>query len=596
MATAPRWLGSAIPGFTPRPASRRRCCWLATVWTPGVPARRSAGWTASAGPPRRHGTSRKAHFCVRRVGFWRTMNRRSRETLTRLAQRAPGARFRLGGRELVVSGDSKDMLAWLKQRYRAEPSGRQRSEDCWTVFRGDAARNGESVWSGSLGDPRWYVKTVESEPEFSLVQSLAQHPDSQGNLYLPVLHPIVAGDTVLARTPWRLLGLDFETGKIIWEYPWQTSRAESAQGANRARAFAVPELRERVFENASYGQLSSDGRRVFFVDPPEARPVSNYGPPGGALAARFGPPNLPNRLVALDLAGEGRLAWSIGGESGEEESKLAGAYFLGAPLPDGGRLYVMAEVRGEILLCALDARGGRLEWSRVIAHPRDSVHHDDDRRLAGASPSLADGVIVCPTSAGVVVAVNAATRSILWGFPYRRIGPLPPSRGFAVGPAYTSTPVPESNWIDGTAVLGDGRVLVTPFDSDQLYCLDLVTGEEIWSYDGADMLFLACVHKDLAVLVGPHELTALRTKNHKPAWQPGSTSIPDDARPSGRGLFTASSYYLPTTAKQILQIDLETGRIVARIPCQEIPGNVIAVRSRLISQGADRIEQFAPNR
>ena len=45
---------------------------------------------------------------------------------------------------------------------------------------------------------------------------------------------------------------------------------------------------------------------------------------------------------------------------------------------------------------------------------------DSRRRLAGASPSLAEGILVCPTSAGAVVAVDLATRTLRWGYQYGR--------------------------------------------------------------------------------------------------------------------------------------------------------------------------------
>ena len=56
--------------------------------------------------------------------------------------------------------------------------------------------------------------------------------------------------------------------------------------------------------------------------------------------------------------GEGKLRWIVGGEDGTDEPKLAKAFFLGAPLPLMGRLYVLAEVNGEIRLVVLDADSG----------------------------------------------------------------------------------------------------------------------------------------------------------------------------------------------------------------------------------------------
>ena len=50
---------------------------------------------------------------------------------------------------------------------------------------------------------------------------------------------------------------------------------------------------------------------------------------------------------------------------------LVGAYFLVPPLPLFGRLYVLAEIKGEIRLIVLDAKTGKLDWSQQLASPED---------------------------------------------------------------------------------------------------------------------------------------------------------------------------------------------------------------------------------
>jgi outer membrane protein assembly factor BamB len=280
----------------------------------------------------------------------------------------------------------------------------------------------------------------------------------------------------------------------------------------------------------------------------------------------------------------------VGGANGEDEPKLAGAMFLGVPVPDGPQLYVLAEVRGEILLCQLQASSGRLAWSQVVARPRVSVFVDSQRRLAGAAPSLAEGLIVCPTSAGAVVAVDAATHSLVWGFAYH----LSPSQTRPLRwPGNFALPASDApRWVDASVVISGRRVLVTPVDSDQLYCLDLFTGEELWSCNRSGMLYLGCVHEGRAVLVGPHEVTALRMTDRKPAWSPASLQIPSDGLSRGRGLYAGHYYYLPTSAKQLLAIDLDDGRLAATIKTDRVLGALVGVRNCLISQATDVVEQF----
>ena len=47
------------------------------------------------------------------------------------------------------------------------------------------------------------------------------------------------------------------------------------------------------------------------------------------------------------------------------------------------------------------------------------------RRLAGVSPSYSDGVLVCPTASGAIIAVDLTTRSLLWGYRYSGASPMP---------------------------------------------------------------------------------------------------------------------------------------------------------------------------
>ena len=48
-------------------------------------------------------------------------------------------------------------------------------------------------------------------------------------------------------------------------------------------------------------------------------------------------------------------------------------------------------------------------------------------------------------------------------------------------------------WADGTVTIVDGRVLVTPVESDQIYCLNLIDGELKWKFERENNLYVACV-------------------------------------------------------------------------------------------------------
>ncbi len=190
-----------------------------------------------------------------------------------------------------------------------------------------------------------------------------------------------------------------------------------------------------------------------------------------------------------------------------------------------------------------------------------------------------------------MVAVNTATHSLVWGFAYH----LAPSQTRTVrwGGNFTPQSMPDApRWIDAAVIVSGRRVLITPVDSDQLYCLDLLTGEELWSCDRSGMLYLGCVHEGRAVLVGPHEVTALRLSDRKPAWSPASIPIPSDGLSRGRGLYAGHYFYLPTSTQQLLAIDLDAGRLTAAIKTDQVLGSLVAVRNCLISQSPELLEVF----
>src|SRR5438876_794302 len=267
-----------------------------------------------------------------------------------------------------------------------------------------------------------------------------------------------------------------------------------------------------------------------------------------------------NLLVALDLAKQGYSLWAVGGTIGDNPA-LAGAFFLGAPLPVGDQVYALAEFTGEIRLVCLDARTGGVDWKQPLANLEEQqISYDRSRRMAGASPSLADGILVCPTSAGAVVAVDLATRTLRWGYQYPRYDIVQNmQRGFRGGSLPMANPNPGGKWLDATATISEGCVILTPPESKQLHCLDLLTGKARWApIPRDDMLLVACVHKGKIILLGKNKVRAINLSDGKPAWPElkldGEVTV-------GRGYYSESSYYLPVSGQQICKLDLDSGTI-----------------------------------
>ena len=361
----------------------------------------------------------------------RSLWEKSRELLLDVKERYGKYPLRVGGRPVRWFDKEADALLWLTALVGPQSALAAAEADRWAMFRGGPARNAVTSGSPPLLNLRWEIPVSDPDVE-KLLRQTRQVRTEQDALLLPGLHPLVVDDMVLMRTARNLLAVDFVTGLRKWEVPVDDP-LENLLGeappemVQRQWAQLGAGLGQRMWEDPTYGTLSSDGRCVYSIED---------------LGLGFGTPNYPrvqviggqrvvnqnvgpyNRLAAHDIR-TGKLKWSIGGPADQFALSHADTFFLGPPLPLMDQLYVLAESRkeGAIALMALDGdpkRRGEVLWSQPLAVLDAEYGQDPSRRLSGASPSYADGILVCPTAVGAVVAVDLATRSLLWGYNYGR--------------------------------------------------------------------------------------------------------------------------------------------------------------------------------
>ncbi|MFW6171662.1 MAG: PQQ-binding-like beta-propeller repeat protein, partial [Planctomycetota bacterium] len=543
---------------------------------------------------------------------------RASQSLGELESRMPAAKLRAGDNEvslfdpndptLLKSARAADVarpaawgriepvMVWLGEAVGGELTARLREAAEWLMHCGNTARNAETAAGTPLMRARWRVQTANHPNDEELIGQGRKQYLEQGIPLIPTLQPLAVGDTIIMRSPQQLLGVDFETGKRTWMFPWYQQPDEDTLEEDRIRPGQqsedprIVQLTRRVWDDAPYGHITSDGKRVFLLWGLDW--ASSQGE--GRVVQRFGVQRPDqsgstetNKLVALDLQSEGKILWIVGEEDGTDEPKLAGAFFLGPPLPLMGQLYVLAEINGEIRLAVLDAKTGALDWSQQLAHiDAQNIAGDPTRRAAGASPSFADGVLVCPTSSGAVVAVDIANRALLWGYQY----PLSSSDSQSQNRMIRRRRQPLGHrWAESTATIDNGRVLVTPAESDKLYCLDLVSGKPVWPpLDREELLFTACIHNNNAIMVGKQQVKAISLEDGSPRW----TCELETGVPSGRGMFSGGQYYLPTTASRLLKIDLERGEVAESIKTDAVLGNLVAYKDQIISQNFDCLAAY----
>jgi outer membrane protein assembly factor BamB len=476
----------------------------------------------------------------------------------------------------------KDPLPLLEQLFgRVPPESQPPVMQQWNMFRGNLARNGSTTISEPLSTPRWSVPVLLDREDEQTIAAQTRSYTQLGMPSLPSLQPLAVRDLILYRSLNRLVAIDFATGKRVWEHHWLTPGASNflpPLGTNHHE-----QLRERMWLHAPYGQLSSDGEFVFVVEPiHEAAPTGNVNRPFAAM--RQGGIGPVNHLVAVSMAKQGSLVWSVGGRSGEHEPQLQNAYFLSPPLVVNGQLYLLAEMQSAIVLVALDRLSGKLQWKQVLVAseawytPRQSQRH-----ITGATLAYADGMLVCPTSAGVVVGVDLVNRSLAWATVYDRGSETNRRNSYL---SRTALPYGEG-WLDSSATLSQGRVLLTPPESNGIHCLDLFSGELIWSKKREEALFVAGVQQNTALLVGKKHLSGLNLQDGKKVWD----DVPI-ATPSGRGLMDAHYYLQPTANRTLVKCEIATGKVVAEYATAQPLGNLIPYAGQVISLSAQDVASF----
>ena len=538
--------------------------------------------------------------------------------LAELRQRLPESKVTIGGREVALfnagsgsldpsvtpqqaqalAADPDTPLGKLARLVGMPPESLPDALRPWAMMRGDPARTGAASAGAPLLLPRWRVTTTDDPDVAARVDGIREDLEDQGRTLLPAFQPLVVDDMLLMRTARDLLAVDFRTGKRKWRVdtddPFGRMLNPSFDTLAISSASLAYALRTRMWEDATYGTLSSDGQSVFAVEGIEIHAESPYedvlifNVGGRTGEAEF----KSNRLVAYDLH-TGKLQWQIGGPEGEGALAEAGTFFLGPPLPLMRELYVLAEVKGEIRLLALDAAGGKRLWAQPLADVDRATVSDSLLRRAGLSPSYADGILVCPTCSHAIVAVELATRSLLWGFAYS----APDDRNDRprMFLRFPRTALNRGDrWMDSTVTLSDGYVLATLPDSDEIHCLKLTDGSLRWKHSQSGDLYRACVYDGKVVMVGSRQMRAWNLDDGKPAWDSRRVRFPDGARPSGTGFLSGNLYFVPLNSAEVMAVDLDAGRNagVSRSRRGTVPGNLISYGDKIISQRAGAIEVF----
>ena len=517
-----------------------------------------------------------------------------------------------GHRNITLSGEASplraslgDKVAWLRQAVGSPVIEGLAAERQWLTARGNPARNGQTDGGLPHLRVRWQVRLLKHHNLETVHDEMAGLLVRQEKLRVPAAAPLVVGDYVITRSAHGLIAIDFNTGKRIWQAQPQragllqdlmdaSDRPAENENRNRnnnnniepAQSFA-----RMLWEDYLYNTTSSDGKRVYVIrdlEPPRA--VRGRRHPMMPQQFLDGPDLSTNRLCAYDLPTQGKLVWEIDGAARRDE--LQGAFFLGAPVAVGQSLYCLVEIKSEtaIYLLALDRKTGEVQWRQQLANLEIGIARNTKRRLQASMPSYDEGMLVCPTNAGVMIGVDLAKQSLVWAYRYQSEEQSPLEQRTLEGYGQAT----KRQWVHSTPVIADGRVLLTPQDADELHCLDLQSGKLLWKQSCDDAIFLAGVEEGRVLLVGMSEITALRLVDGKPAWPSGSLKLPEKSTPAGTGFFSQGQYFLPLSNAEVIALDVATGKKVSKTSSRDgqLLGNLVCYRGAVISQTGRFLDCF----
>ncbi len=548
------------------------------------------------------------------LAFERAADEKNRDLVwTALSKKLNGEPMKLGQQKLELA----KLRALMARATDAATHGRFD----WPMFLGAPDRTAQRQGDAPFLVHRYKLDTAkEKQTEFMIQQAMRARLQKL-NPVLAGFHPIAAGDKLVFRSYWGLHAVNVKTGRNLdasYEVEWEArSRVglDVFHGRDQTAIDSTAQMRGWInnylqyhpsilYDNSLIGTLATDHQRVYWVDdlavPPHPnfamqRQWNNAGLNLGPQLTRW---LYHNKLVAHDLV-TGKLLWEIG--TSEANDDFANMFFLGPPLPLGEKLYALVEANQEIRLLCLDARvldklaeahnpvfKNAIVWSQTLCLVEKRLLDEAVRRTQAAALAYGDGVLVCPTNAGVILGVDLLTRSLVWAQSYQEtkegdappVAPFPQGRGR--GGIYQNLSINLSSWAPSAPIIRDGKVVFTAPDGQSVHCLNLRDGSLLWKEPQANDLYLAGVYLGKVLLVGKETCRALNLKDGSSAWKT------ETGMPSGRGVANETSYFLPLQKGEVWTIDLQKGRVLAKSPSPkgETPGNLIIHDGDVLSQTA----------
>ena len=475
----------------------------------------------------------------------------------------------------------------------------------------------------SLTQPDWQVDSgLDGEAATLTRHALSEHFE-QSIPILPRAQPLVVDGVVLRRSLTQVSAHNLETGQRLW-----SSESVSEAGQSASRLTMNLSLQELMSQKLARGlqvdslqsRLSSDGERVFTVE-------SGVGVMPGRVASRstllLGSNNqsqMQNRIVARHLR-MGKVEWNLTADSmiaalpdvsqnARNGDRVGDVYFCGLPTSVDQNVLGLVQIGESLRVYAADRSTGKLDWSLDIAEVPRLSPADSDWRSLDCRVTLVDGVLVCPTGAGLLIGVDLGTRTVIWSRRYSRadtplevtrlpFAPTRPQRPWWQGwrdsklllakAARSSAPGQKSSSrVDGSILIAAGP------DAEGLDAIDPRTGRQLWSLAVGSPIDLLS-DQGRIVIVSRHSISAVdavsgeiiwKTPCREPVGTGYSLSLPIDADRKARAVY----HVFPVRGGSLVAVNCDDGSMVESVDrLQSLSGCLVSAGERIVSLNPDRL-------
>ncbi len=362
-----------------------------------------------------------------------------------------------------------------------------------------------------------------------------------------------------------------------------------------------------ALENQLLGSISSDKDHSYIVDDAgiAASLLAQVGPFGQPLPKPARVKELVEENALLGFIVDGRVVWSLGGESIRSEKNIeskkatdfTGTHFLGTPLIRDKHLWVLNERAGggQCRLVQINPNkivDGKPEVVSTTGldefDPRRRFGFDLRRRMFNAQPIAAGDLILCPTAACVLAAWNAKQQQWAWKYKYLSEGEEKP----VPQPFPGAVPLPHFHWKPSAPFVHGEHVIFASTEEEHLHCVKLKDGTSAWKVKQQPNDWYP------AGAVGKHVLVIHETGCRFVKAEDGSdVKNLELGAVSGRGVLVAGDFYLPLAeisgkGPGIAVVDVANLRVRSYLETKDVPRNLAWHDGQLFSQGLTEIAAF----